>query len=66
MPRLVERVTYNVPSWEESFGLILLPPFGLLMAGFCLGWIVKGFRASAVAYLVAKIACEATEPAESP
>jgi hypothetical protein len=45
---LVERwsgwVADNFSSVEDSFLLILLPPFGLLLFSYCVGWVAKGFR----------------------
>jgi hypothetical protein len=45
---IVERlngwVADNYTSIRDSILLIFLPPFGLLLLGYCIGWIVKGFR----------------------
>jgi hypothetical protein len=44
--RLAFEVSENWPLVEDSASRILVPPFALLIAGYILGWIVRGFRAS--------------------
>jgi hypothetical protein len=39
-------VADNLSSLKDALLLILLPPFGLLLFGYCIGWVAKGFRAS--------------------
>ena len=34
------------PAFKKSLSLIFFPPLALLIAGFLLGWIVRGFRAT--------------------
>jgi hypothetical protein len=44
---LVQRLTAwlddNFIALKGSLLLILLPPFSLLLLGYCVGWVVKGF-----------------------
>jgi hypothetical protein len=48
---LVQRWTawanVNYVALENSLILVLLPPFLLLFFGFCVGWIVSGFKPKA-------------------
>jgi hypothetical protein len=44
--RLSGRVADNFSGLKDSLLLILLPPFGLLLFGYCVGWVAKGFRAA--------------------
>jgi hypothetical protein len=47
MQRVAFEVSENWPLAEDSASRILVPPLALLIAGGILGWVVKGFRASA-------------------
>ena len=46
---LMHRATYwmtqNGPELTSSLGLVLLPPIALLIVGWLVAWIVRGFRA---------------------
>jgi hypothetical protein len=41
------KLTRIWPSVRDSLPIILLPPFALLIAGYIIGWVVRGFRAQA-------------------
>jgi hypothetical protein len=43
---ILQRWTLTVSTLEEPLSLIFLPPLALLVSGWLLGWIVRGFRAS--------------------
>jgi hypothetical protein len=44
MQRLTLTVSESWPILKESLSRIFLPPLALLIAGWILGWIVRGFR----------------------
>jgi hypothetical protein len=43
--RLAFEISENWPLVKDSASRVLVPPFALLIAGYILGWIVRGFRA---------------------
>jgi hypothetical protein len=45
--RLSVMLTRIRSSLKDSLLIILLPPFALLIAGYVIGWVVRGFRAQA-------------------
>ena len=45
MQRVARGVTEHWSSLNSSLQLILLPPPAVLIGGFTLGWIARGFRA---------------------
>jgi hypothetical protein len=46
MPVKLTRIL-SQPGWKESLPILLLPPFALLIAGYIIGWVVRGFRTQA-------------------
>jgi hypothetical protein len=44
MERLIGWVAENFSSVKDSLLFVLLPPFGVLLFGYCVGWVAKGFR----------------------
>ena len=42
-PSIWQRLSGELPSIEA----MLVPPFALLIAGYIIGWVVRGFRAQA-------------------
>jgi hypothetical protein len=43
--RLAFEISENWPLVKDSASRVLVPPFALLIAGYILGWIVRGFQA---------------------
>jgi hypothetical protein len=44
LQRLTLTLTDSWPTLKESLSLIFLPPLALLIGGWLLGWIARGFR----------------------
>jgi hypothetical protein len=47
MERVSLKAVHIWSSLENSLPIILLPPIALLIAGYIIGWVVRGFRAQA-------------------
>jgi hypothetical protein len=45
MRRVSVKLTRIWSSLKDSLPIILLPPFALVIAGYVIGWVVRGFRA---------------------
>jgi hypothetical protein len=46
LQRLTLMLSDSWPTLKESLSLIILPPLALLIVGWLLGWIARGFRTS--------------------